>query len=390
MKKFLGIIVAISAIILFLNWAVSDKESLYTSVGGTLIGFLGAFLIYQIGIMIDEKQKQKLREKNTKYIYQLYKMELEMNKNHINDLIAKKWIPFYKLKTITRDKLWGELADFSKDIELMKKLNHVYGEFELINNKIDLMIAARMANIEKSQISKSNELGQEKLQQLEGSIGLGGNALLVIDECLGILNELLNRKDDCHQPPSEASVFFKKICSWRHFFGAVIAALGTFIVFSPNLERMNAWYDSAIPCFHSLEKGMAQLTNFTISPNEEKEKALNRGDLGFDAILNVIKSMNSEKTKGLNITQITNRREIPYREPSGEYFDLFNVIHIHGPQTISPYLIVSTEAELRIWVQTYRDRWIGLVGTCGIILGIFWSYFWQLFVFVKEQVIARK
>lgn len=191
MRKISGIIIAILVIILFLDRAVSDKGSLYTSVGGTLIGFLGAFLIYQIGIMIDEKQKQKLREKNTKYIYQLYKMELEMNKNHINDLIAKKWIPFYKLKIITRDKLWGELADYSKDIELMKKLNHAYGEFELINNKIDLMIAARMANIEKSQIYKSNELEQEKLQQLEGAIGLGENVLPVIDECLGILNKVI-------------------------------------------------------------------------------------------------------------------------------------------------------------------------------------------------------
>lgn len=191
MRKILGIIIAILVIILFLDRAISDKGSLYTSVGGTLIGFLGAFLIYQIGIMIDEKQKQKLREKNTKYIHQLYKMELEMNKNHINDLIAKKWIPFYKLKTITRDKLWGELADYSKDIELMKKLNHTYGEFELINNKIDLMITARMANIEKSQIYKSNELEQEKLQQLEGAIGLGENVLPVIDECLGILNKAI-------------------------------------------------------------------------------------------------------------------------------------------------------------------------------------------------------
>ena len=191
MRKILGIIIAILVIILFLDRTISDKGSLYTSVGGTLIGFLGAFLIYQIGIMIDEKQKQKLREKNTKYIYQLYKMELEMNKNHINDLIAKKWIPFYKLKTITRDKLWGELADYSKDIELMKKLNHAYGEFELINNKIDLMITARMANIEKSQIYKSNELEQEKLQQLEGAIGLGENVLPVIDECLGILNKAI-------------------------------------------------------------------------------------------------------------------------------------------------------------------------------------------------------
>lgn len=190
-RRILGIIFIALVITLCLDRAISDKQSLYTSVGGTLLGFLGAFIIYKIGIMFDEKEKQKLREKNTKYIYQLYKMELETNKNHINDLIEKEWIPFYKLKTITRNKLWGELADYSKDLELMKKLNHTYGEFELINNKIDLMIASRMANIEKSQVYKSNELEQEKQQQLEGAIGLGKNVLPIVNECLDILNKAI-------------------------------------------------------------------------------------------------------------------------------------------------------------------------------------------------------
>lgn len=138
--------------------------------------------------MFDEKQKQKLRKDNTKYIYQLYKIEIEMNKKHINDLMQIKRVPYFKLKTITRDKLWGELADYSKDIRLMNKLNGVYGEFELINNKIDLMIAARLANMEKSKIDKSNELEGEILEQLEGVIDLGKGVLSLIDECLGILD----------------------------------------------------------------------------------------------------------------------------------------------------------------------------------------------------------
>jgi hypothetical protein len=189
MKKLLIAIFTILVIILFLDRAIHEKESLYISVGITLVGFLGAFLIYQIGIMFDENQNHGLRQKNTKYIYQLYKIELEMNRQHINDLITKKWIPYYKLKTVTRDKLWGELADYSKDIELMKKLNHVYGEFELINNKIDLMIMARMANIEKSKIDKTGELDREKLHQLEGAISLGKKVIPDIDKCLGILNK---------------------------------------------------------------------------------------------------------------------------------------------------------------------------------------------------------
>ncbi|MDD5546402.1 MAG: hypothetical protein PHO67_04495 [Candidatus Omnitrophica bacterium] len=196
MGKISGTIIITLVIILCLDRTIFDKQSLYIAIGGTLIGFLGAFLIYQIGIMFDKKETQKLQGKNTKYIYQLYKMELEMNKKHINDLIEKRWVPFYKLKTITRDKLWGEIADYSKDIELMKKLNYTYGEFELINNKIDLMITARMANIEKSKVDKSNELENEKLKQLDGVIGLGKNVLPDIDKCLGILNRAIENQTE--------------------------------------------------------------------------------------------------------------------------------------------------------------------------------------------------
>src|SRR3989338_8180267 len=168
MRKTLGITVITLLVILCLDRVISNKQDLYISIGGTFIGFLGAFIIYQIGVIFDEKEKQKLRGKNTKYIYQLY-----------------------KLKTITRNKLWGELADYSKDIELMKKISHAYGEFELINNKIDLTVASRMANIERSQAYKSNEIEQEKQQQLEGAIGLGKGVLPVIEECLDILNKTI-------------------------------------------------------------------------------------------------------------------------------------------------------------------------------------------------------
>lgn len=188
-KKIGATIIIILLILLILDRAIFDKENLYVSIGGTLVGFLGAFLIYQISTVLDEGRNKKAREKNTKFIYQLYKIELEMNKGHINDFITKKWAPFYKLKTITRNKLWGELADYSKDVELMKKINHVYGEFELINNKIDLVLAARMANIGKPQINKSNELEQEKLEQLAGVIALGEKVLPVIDECLSVFNK---------------------------------------------------------------------------------------------------------------------------------------------------------------------------------------------------------
>lgn len=179
--------------ILLLHCNISDKESLYTSIGGTFIGFLGAFLIYQVGIMIDEKRKKELEEKNTKYIYQLYKMELEMNISHINGLINKRWTPFYKLKTITRDKLWGELASYSKDLNLMQKLNIIYGEFELINNKFDIMNSVRIHQKNTINQAEQEQLGKELGEQLEGCIGLGKNVIPIIQEGIEILNQQIKR-----------------------------------------------------------------------------------------------------------------------------------------------------------------------------------------------------
>lgn len=187
--KIISTLFAIVVIMFFLHCTISNKENLYASIGGTLLGFLGAFVIYQISVMIDEKHKKESKERNTKYIYQLYKMELEINKHHINDLINKKWIPFYKLKTITRDKLWGELADYCKDLNLMKKLQVAYGEFELINNKFDIMNSVRIHQKSTVNEKERTELSKELKEQLEGSIDLGQKVLNVIQESIGILDK---------------------------------------------------------------------------------------------------------------------------------------------------------------------------------------------------------
>ena len=176
--------------------------------------------------------------------------------------------------------------------------------------------------------------------------------------------------------------------SWRHLIGAILAAVGTFIAFSPNISWMNELYDQKIPYFRSLKDGMSHLTDFKISPQREgDEKEISKGKSGFEEILGVINSVKPEKTKNLRIIQVTNRRQLPYREGSGESYDLFNVIHVHDPQANPPYPIVGSEIELRVWVQTHRDRLIGLVGTILIIFGIFWAYLFQFFVFFKEQIV---
>jgi hypothetical protein len=179
----------------------------------------------------------------------------------------------------------------------------------------------------------------------------------------------------------------KLVGSWRHLFGAILAAFGTFIAFSPNIDWMNELYDQ-IPYFQSLKDGMTRLTDFKNSPQQEgDEKEVSKGNPGFEEILGVIRSVKPEKTKNLNIVQITNRRQLPYREGSGESYDLFNVIHVHDPQANPPYPIVGSEIELRVWVQSHRDRLIGFWGTSLIILGIFWQYLFQGLVFFKEQVV---
>jgi len=189
--KIVVLIILAIIILLFLYHRVNDKENLYLNIGGTLVGFLGAFIIYQAGVMLDGLRNKEKELKNTKYIHQLYKMELEMNIDHINWLITNKKLPFFRLKTITRDKLWGELAEYSKNISLMQKLNYIYGEFELINNKIDLANTARMANIEKTNVNKSKELDKEASDQIGGSIVVGQKMIPHIQDCLNILNTVI-------------------------------------------------------------------------------------------------------------------------------------------------------------------------------------------------------
>ena len=160
-------------------------------MGGAAIGFLGGLFVYQVGSYIDERENKVIRRENTIHIYQLYREELEMNSLHLKHLIEKEWIPFYKLKSITRNSMWGQLAGYSRDPGLMKKLNNIYGEFELINNKIDMMNAARLAEISCLQEGNKKPYKDEIGTQLEGAIELGKKVLPNIDEALKIIGQLM-------------------------------------------------------------------------------------------------------------------------------------------------------------------------------------------------------
>lgn len=189
-------LIVLYIIICFINGKLFLSEAI-----SALFGLLVGLLLYEFSLVIDEKaEKEKINE-NTKYVYELYKIEIENNVNHINNMETKRWIPYYRLQTNTRDKLWGELADYSKDIEFMKKINKLYNEYALINNKIDIMIAillqlyARNArpceemSREPTMPEDLKKLNTELFEQLDSSIVLGQNANKIARECLGIIKE---------------------------------------------------------------------------------------------------------------------------------------------------------------------------------------------------------
>ena len=162
-------------------------------MGGAAIGFLGALFIYQIGSHIDHLENKKINRENTLHVYQLYKDELNMNFEHLKDLIEKQWIPFYKLKSVTRNSLWGQLADYSRDIDLMKELNYIYGEFELINNKFEIMNATRLALISANTDEDKTAYQQEIDNQQAGSIKLGENVIPHIDKAASRIDDLIKK-----------------------------------------------------------------------------------------------------------------------------------------------------------------------------------------------------
>jgi len=192
----IGLIVIIGLVILF------HKDIFWDQAVGALFGLLIGLLLYESSLAIDEIARQKKVKENTQYIYDLYKIELETNINHIKNIIAKRWVPFYRLQTSTRDKLWGELAEYSKDINLMKRINALYNEYALINNKIDIMNAVRLQlrirpyeEMSGVAIPEDVEMLKTELEsQLNGCIGLGEGANKIAKECLELISQHLAQK----------------------------------------------------------------------------------------------------------------------------------------------------------------------------------------------------
>lgn len=190
----IGGALVIGSFILFVR-----KDLLLSEAVSAFFGLMVGLFLYEISLFFDGLSEDKKNRENTRYVYELYKIEIENNINHINNMITKRWVPFYRLQTNARDKLWGELADYSKDISFMKQINRLYNEYELINNKIDIMNSVRLQLAMRPYEEMSGQIVPEDIEklnaelssQLDGCIGLGQGANRIAEGCLKFISEVI-------------------------------------------------------------------------------------------------------------------------------------------------------------------------------------------------------
>jgi len=175
------------------------EDILLSEAVSAFMGLVVGLFLYELSLFFDGLSEDKKIQENTRYVYELYKIEIENNANHINNMISKRWVPFYRLQTNARDKLWGELADYSKNISFMKQINRLYNEYELINNKIDIMNSVRLQLAIRPYEEMSGQIVPEDIEklnaelssQLDGCIGLGEGANKIAGECLKFISEMI-------------------------------------------------------------------------------------------------------------------------------------------------------------------------------------------------------
>ena len=172
--------------------------------------------------------------------------------------------------------------------------------------------------------------------------------------------------------------------------GALLGALGTVIVFSPNISFWDNWYNHKLSFYQAALTGLHTLSTFAPELSEEdgrqREKTLHVKEDGFNEILELLKEINAERVSDIiNIEQITNRRVTKYEEKSREYIDIMNVIHVYNSKAKFPYSLITTETDLRQHLRDRRNRAIEGWGTFFVILGIFWGYLWQGSVYTKNE-----
>ncbi len=161
----------------------AKNESFWINIISTLIGVLGALLIFYIGLNINKKQKDKTKNKKLKELYQRYEREIGENVTIAGDLISTERLSPYKFRTVIRDNTWG--IDCVEDLDLMKKLEHFYFEVDRIIQllcKINFWEQGRTLDI-----NAYSEEFQEEVNTAAKRIRIHGT------DCLSIINSLLNK-----------------------------------------------------------------------------------------------------------------------------------------------------------------------------------------------------
>ncbi len=171
--------------------------------------------------------------------------------------------------------------------------------------------------------------------------------------------------------------------------GVLIAAIGTFIVFSLNIPHWDSWYNNNIGFYKTAYTALNKLSSFEPEPSEpsgrQRVKTLEEGQEGFNEIIFSLKEINNARVEGRNIEKITNTRRWSTEEYSGQFLDVMNVIHVYDHAKEPPYSLVTTEADLRQYLRDRRNRYVEGIGTVFIILGIFWMYLYQGTVYLLES-----
>lgn len=203
-----------------------------------------------------------------------------------------------------------------------------------------------------------------------------------------IFKMIYSEKDEVRSGVTFKGIY-KLAGSWQHLFGALIAAFGTFIIFSPNIAPAVKIYENVIPYFGNMKAGIQKLEDFRYEASEpdkrQREKSLPKGQRGFNEVLHILRAINGDKLKGKEALEITNRRDGTYLEGTGEHLDLFNLVHVRVAEDVISYKLITTDQNLKLFAAMDRNRWIEGVGAAFVILGIFFPYLWQGIIFICER-----
>jgi hypothetical protein len=172
------IITVITGLCLFEN-----NESFLANIISTLIGVLGAFLIFSIGLDIKKNYEDKTKRNNLKELYQRYKREITENTTGAGDLISTNELSPYKFRTLIRDNSWGT-DYYIIDSELMKILEHFYYEVDRI---IHLLSKINWEKGETPNINAYSKRFELDVSTASRRIRIHGEA------CLIIINRLLEK-----------------------------------------------------------------------------------------------------------------------------------------------------------------------------------------------------